>query len=220
MDRIVRRPQMREELARILRFHEGKSPKEAGRPRRRRIPKRLRLPERRSIRSGKAERLGHRDPFQKFQTGPWQATISRRCFRTFMSSTEIGISGTTALSSRGLPPFSPGGKRKGKAESGHRDRSGERAQREGKSVAQLRNAFAGRLPKGPSPDEAGGEVRQAHRLLRGYSRRFCGMEAEERGQGEAIARNLFEMADLKVPVLLHPDRGRRQRRSPGSGRGQ
>ena len=30
---------------------------------------------------------------------------------------------------------------------------------------------------------------------------FCGMEAEERGQGEAIARNLYEMSDLKVPVL-------------------
>ena len=30
---------------------------------------------------------------------------------------------------------------------------------------------------------------------------FCGLEAEERGQGEAIARNLFEMADLKMPVL-------------------
>lgn len=30
---------------------------------------------------------------------------------------------------------------------------------------------------------------------------FCGMEAEERGQGEAIARNLLEMADLKVPLL-------------------
>lgn len=30
---------------------------------------------------------------------------------------------------------------------------------------------------------------------------FCGMEAEERGQGEAIARNLMEMSDLKVPVL-------------------
>lgn len=29
----------------------------------------------------------------------------------------------------------------------------------------------------------------------------CGMEAEERGQGEAIARNLFEMASLSVPVL-------------------
>lgn len=30
---------------------------------------------------------------------------------------------------------------------------------------------------------------------------FCGIEAEERGQGEAIARNLFEMSGLKVPVL-------------------
>lgn len=30
---------------------------------------------------------------------------------------------------------------------------------------------------------------------------FCGMEAEERGQGEAIARNLFEMSDMTVPVL-------------------
>ena len=30
---------------------------------------------------------------------------------------------------------------------------------------------------------------------------FCGMEAEERGQGEAIARNLYEMSGLKVPVL-------------------
>lgn len=30
---------------------------------------------------------------------------------------------------------------------------------------------------------------------------FCGLEAEERGQGEAIARNLFEMSSLSVPVL-------------------
>ncbi len=30
---------------------------------------------------------------------------------------------------------------------------------------------------------------------------FCGIEAEERGQGEAIARNLTEMSALKVPVL-------------------
>ena len=30
---------------------------------------------------------------------------------------------------------------------------------------------------------------------------FCGLEAEERGQGEAIARNLFEMSGLKVPAL-------------------
>ncbi|TCK86735.1 acetyl-CoA carboxylase carboxyltransferase subunit alpha [Natranaerovirga hydrolytica] len=30
---------------------------------------------------------------------------------------------------------------------------------------------------------------------------YCGLGAEERGQGEAIARNLFEMAGLKVPML-------------------
>lgn len=30
---------------------------------------------------------------------------------------------------------------------------------------------------------------------------FPGLEAEERGQGEAIARNLFEMVKLQVPVL-------------------
>lgn len=30
---------------------------------------------------------------------------------------------------------------------------------------------------------------------------FCGIEAEERGQGEAIARNLYEMSGLTVPVL-------------------
>jgi acetyl-CoA carboxylase carboxyl transferase subunit alpha len=30
---------------------------------------------------------------------------------------------------------------------------------------------------------------------------YPGLEAEERGQGEAIARNLFEMTQLKVPVI-------------------
>lgn len=30
---------------------------------------------------------------------------------------------------------------------------------------------------------------------------FCGIEAEERGQGEAIARNLMEMAGITVPIL-------------------
>lgn len=30
---------------------------------------------------------------------------------------------------------------------------------------------------------------------------FCGKQAEERGQGEAIAKNLFEMMGLDVPIL-------------------
>ncbi len=32
---------------------------------------------------------------------------------------------------------------------------------------------------------------------------YPGLEAEERGQGEAIARNLYEMAILKVPILCY-----------------
>jgi len=32
---------------------------------------------------------------------------------------------------------------------------------------------------------------------------FPGIEAEERGQAEAIARNLFEMAQLKVPIICY-----------------
>ena len=31
---------------------------------------------------------------------------------------------------------------------------------------------------------------------------FPGLEAEERGQGEAIARNIFEMMSLKVPIIV------------------
>lgn len=30
---------------------------------------------------------------------------------------------------------------------------------------------------------------------------FCGMEAEERGQGEAIARSLYDLSALKTPVF-------------------
>lgn len=30
---------------------------------------------------------------------------------------------------------------------------------------------------------------------------YCGIEAEERGQGEAIAENLYEMSALKVPII-------------------
>lgn len=31
---------------------------------------------------------------------------------------------------------------------------------------------------------------------------YCGIEAEERGQGEAIARNIYEMFRIKVPIVV------------------
>lgn len=35
----------------------------------------------------------------------------------------------------------------------------------------------------------------------GSSGAYCGIDAEKRGQGEAIAENLFEMMGLKVPII-------------------
>ena len=49
---------------------------------------------------------------------------------------------------------------------------------------------------------------------------YPGIDAEERGQAEAIARNLREMARLTVPVITGVYRRRRQRRSAGVGRWQ
>ena len=62
----------------------------------------------------------------------------------------------------------------------------------------------------PSPDgyrKALRLMKQAEKFRRPHiccvdtPRAFCGLEAEERGQGEAIARNIYEMSGLRVPVL-------------------
>ena len=37
---------------------------------------------------------------------------------------------------------------------------------------------------------------------------YPGLGAEERGQGEAIAKNLMEMSDLKVPIIVNRNRRR------------
>ena len=49
---------------------------------------------------------------------------------------------------------------------------------------------------------------------------FCGMEAEERGQGQAIAKNLEAMAGFKVPILsiLIGEGGQRRRIGTCSGK--
>ena len=80
------------------------------------------------------------------------------------------------------------------------------AQEKGKTTRENMNRNFGM----PSPDG----YRKALRLMKQAEKfgrpvicfvdtpgAFCGMEAEKRGQGEAIARNLYEMSALKVPVL-------------------
>ncbi len=43
---------------------------------------------------------------------------------------------------------------------------------------------------------------------------YPGIDAEERGQSEAIGRNIFEMAQLEVPIITdHHRRGRLRRRA-------
>lgn len=62
----------------------------------------------------------------------------------------------------------------------------------------------------PSPDgyrKALRLMKQAEKFKRpvicfiGSSGAYCGIDAEERGQGEAIAENLMEMMDLKTPII-------------------
>ena len=81
-------------------------------------------------------------------------------------------------------------------------------------LADLRGAdFADRIKRNfgmPMPDGYRKAVRlmkQAEKFGRpvvtfiNTSGAFCGVDAEERGQGEAIARSIMEMSGLKVPVL-------------------
>jgi acetyl-CoA carboxylase carboxyl transferase subunit alpha len=50
-------------------------------------------------------------------------------------------------------------------------------------------------------DEAGGEVRPAVFTFVDTPGAYPGIDAEERGQSEAIGHNLYEMAQLKVPTI-------------------
>ena len=71
-----------------------------------------------------------------------------------------------------------------------------------KPALQLWHAGTGRLPQGAARDEAGGKNSggpSSHLLIPPGA--YPGKDAEERGQGEAIARNLMEMSGLTVPVL-------------------
>lgn len=82
------------------------------------------------------------------------------------------------------------------------------AQQKGKTTAEnIKRNFAMPSPEG---------YRKALRLMKQAEKfgrpvicfvdtpgAFCGLEAEERGQGEAIARNLFEMSSLKTPVISY-----------------
>ena len=70
-----------------------------------------------------------------------------------------------------------------------------------KDLPQLRHTAPRGLPQGAAPDEAGREVRPAGFTFIDTPGAYPGIDAEERGQSEAIGRNLFVMAELKVPII-------------------
>jgi acetyl-CoA carboxylase carboxyl transferase subunit alpha len=77
----------------------------------------------------------------------------------------------------------------------------EGARREAARVSQLWHAASRGISKSAAGDEDCREIQTADFYLCGYRWRLSGLHAEERGQGEAIARNLLEMARLEVPIV-------------------
>ena len=65
----------------------------------------------------------------------------------------------------------------------------------------FRHAFPGRLSESAASDGTGGAFSSPGDHLCGYARRLSGKEAEQHGQGEAIARCIASMSGLTVPVL-------------------
>ena len=66
-------------------------------------------------------------------------------------------------------------------------------------AAQLRHEPARGLPQGPAADELAEKFKLPLFTFVDTPGAYPGIDAEERGQSEAIGRNIFEMAQLEVP---------------------
>ena len=63
-------------------------------------------------------------------------------------------------------------------------------------------AQSGRLSEGALEDAVGRQVRTVGRLLDRHAGAYPGVGAEERGQSQAIAENMFEMSRLETPIVV------------------
>jgi acetyl-CoA carboxylase carboxyl transferase subunit alpha len=73
---------------------------------------------------------------------------------------------------------------------------------QGARGAQLRDVASRGLPQGTASDEGRREVRLPVFSFVDTPGAYPGIGAEERGQSEAIGRNIFEMARLEVPIVV------------------
>ena len=228
VDRIVKRPQMREELSRILSFHDraaqkaGSMPVAASPVAPQYAPSAADQPgsgEKRGMQGGPdaAPDAGKEAGPEEKGRSAWDIVTLSRSPKRPVASDYIQalfpdfyeLHGDRYFKDdgaviAGLATFYPKGQQDGTRQEGIPVTV--IGQEKGRSAKenQVRNFGM------PSPDG----YRKALRLMKQAEKfgrpivcfvdtpgAFCGMEAEERGQGEAIARNLFEMADMKVPVL-------------------
>lgn len=187
VDAIVRREEMKETLTRILLLHQ----KEA-------------LPEERANRSDSAAEAD--DAGAKTALSAWDRVLISR-----MADRPTGLDYIRELFSdfmefHGDRCFKDDGAIVGGIARFHEIPVTVIAQQKGKNTKENIKCNFGM----PSPDG----YRKALRLMKEAEKfqrpvicfvdtpgAFCGLEAEERGQGEAIARNLYEMSALRVPIL-------------------
>lgn len=186
LDGIVERRMLRRELSRILKLHEEKGDlpeavhkaekKAAGEEKKRRQPEAWE----RVLKSRKASRPSGSDYIQAL-------------FTDFMEFHGDRVFGDDAAVTGGIARF-------------HGMPVTVIAQEKGKSTKE--NIFRNfGMPKPEGYRKALRLMKQAEKFGRPVicfvdtPGAFCGIEAEERGQGEAIARNIYEMSALNVPVL-------------------
>ena len=153
-----------------------------------------------------SSRPGRSRRSRAIRSGPTRSTTSARMFTDFEE-----LHGDRAFAD---DPSIVGGLARFNGQPVHGDRPPEGPRHQGKDPAQLRHAAPGGLPQGAAPDEARGEVRLPVFTFVDTPGAYPGIGAEERGQSEAIGRNLYVMAELRGADHRHRDRrGRLGRRA-------
>ncbi|MCI8511309.1 MAG: acetyl-CoA carboxylase carboxyltransferase subunit beta [Lachnospiraceae bacterium] len=194
VDRLVERKECREVLTRILKLHAGKESDPAA----------CGVEKPTSLSSGKEP--AHRGRTAALLKSAWDSVLLSRSSDRLVASDYIHALFEDFIELHGDRYFKDDGAVIGGIASFHGRPVTVIGQEKGKSTKENLHRNFGM----PSPEG----YRKALRLMKeaeAFHRpvicfvdtpgAFCGMEAEERGQGEAIARNLLELSALKVPVL-------------------
>lgn len=204
IDKIVGRPEMKEELAKLLRLHKKAGDKKTGFEREKEKENMLRMTKESGSESGETEKAAGEN--KDVRSVAWERVkISRRADRP-VGSDYIEALFTDFTELHGDRLYADDRAVIGGIASFHGIPVTVIAQEKGKDTKDNISRNFGM----PSPEG----YRKALRLMKQAEKfgrpvicfvdtpgAFCGLEAEERGQGEAIARNLFEMSGLGAPVL-------------------